>query len=389
MKLLLFISFMLFSSNKVIAESFKIHGFVSQGVIQANDSNFVDDEGDISFKLTEVGLNGSYRLNSSLRIAGQSVYLNGGNRYPEGLRIDYLFIDWQLVNDQNWNIKAQMGRNKNYHWLYSSTRDVPHTRPSIVLPQSLYFDVFRDVAIGVDGIAIIAKTDNRLGEWDINLSYGKSKISHQEKHKLLGNAVAGELKHKSDKQFSLYWRPSLSNWQFGGSILDADFGFTEAAEDVLFDGDETSQRLMFNLLYQGEQWEFSSEIMRERVIVDGLLFPSYKSDVTAEGGYVQGRYFASPEVTLSARLDLYDRDRKDRQGSQIEIISAGLVPGYFGYMDQGTLGVSWRFSKSAQIQAEYHKVKGTSRLAPIFSPDLISNDSKYWNMWAIQLMYWF
>ena len=86
------------------SEHLKVHGFLAQGVIQAADSNFVNDDRDVSLELTEVGINASYRLNSSLRVAGQGVYVNGGNRYPEGASIDYLFLDWQVVNNCDWNI---------------------------------------------------------------------------------------------------------------------------------------------------------------------------------------------------------------------------------------------------------------------------------------------
>ena len=376
-------------SFSLCAESLKVHGFVAQGLAQAKNSNFVDDDGSVSLKLTEIGINASYKINTSLRLAGQAIYLNGGNRYPEGARIDYLFLDWQLVNKENWNIKAQIGRNKNYHWLYSSTRDVPHTRPSIVLPQSIYFDAFRDVALGVDGLAVLAQTDNTLGEWDINLSVGKSHISEQEIKNLLGDAVTGKLKHDSDKQFSVYWRPDLSQWQWGVSILDADFKYLQGPADTLYDGDETSQRIMLNFLYQGQSWEFGAELMRERVIVENLLFPGYSSDVVAEGGFFQGRYFLSNDITLLGRLDLYDRDRKDRQGKELDFASAGAVPAYFGYMDTVTLGASWDTSSNTRIQAEFHRVKGASRLAPIFAPDVMVNDQQYWNMWALQFMYWF
>jgi hypothetical protein len=266
---------------------------------------------------------------------------------------------------------------------------VPHTRPSIVLPQSLYFDVFRDVALGVDGLALIAQTNNELGEWDINFSYGNSRISDEQKENLLGAAASGKLKHDIDTQFSLYWRPKLSNFQFGFSLLDADFSYKQGDNDTLFTGDETSQRIMFNLLYQGQRWEIASEVMRERVIVENMLFPGFSSDVTAEGGYLQARYFLSKQLTLLARLDIYDRDRQDRNGKNIQTLSQGMVSGYFGLMDQATAGVTWKFAKNIQLQAEYHRVKGTGRLAPIFTPDTVINASKYWDMWAVQLMYWF
>lgn len=380
---------LLFQSYYLNAESLKINGFIAQGIVQARDSNFVTDDGDVSFKLTEVGVNSAYRINPLLRVAGQAVYLEGGNRYPDGFRIDYLFVEWQLLNSPNWQIKTQIGRNKNYHWLYSSTRDVPHTRPSVVLPQSLYFDVFRDVALGVDGLVLIAQTYNSWGEWDINFSYGESSISDEQKKNLLGANASGKLKHDFDMQFSLYWRPKLTRLQFGFSILDADFSYEQGENDTLFSGDETSQRIMFNFLYQGQHWEIASEVMRERVIAENVLFPGFYTDTTAEGGYLQARYFLSRQLTMLARLDIYDRDRRSRDGKNIETLSQGLVPGYFGLMDQVTVGLTWKFAKNIQIQGEYHRVKGTGRLAPIFTPDPVLNHHKYWDMWALQLMYWF
>jgi hypothetical protein len=380
---------LIFQSFFLDAASLKINGFVAQGIIQANDSNFVTDDGDVSLKLTELGVNSTYRISPSFRVAGQAVYLEGGNRYQYGFRVDYLFLEWQLLNHSNWHLKTQVGRNKNYHWLYSSTRDVPHTRPSIILPQSLYFDAFRDVALGVDGLVLIAQTHNKLGEWDINLSYGNSRISEEQTKNLLGSNASGKLKHDFDTQFSLYWRPKLTNFQFGFSLLDADFSYKRGDNDTLFSGDETSQRIMFNILYQGQNWEIASEVMRERVIAENVLFPGFYSDVTAEGGYLQARYFLSNQLTMLARLDIYDRDRQDRGGQNVETLSQGLVPSYFGLMDQATAGVTWKFAENIQIQAEYHRVKGTGRLAPIFTPDTALNADKYWDMWAVQLMYWF
>lgn len=380
---------LVFQAFPLNAGDVKFNGFVAQGLIQAMGSNFVEDDGEISVKLTEIGLNTSYRINSDFRVAGQAVYLNGGNRYPEGIRLDYLFLEWQLINSQNWQIKSYLGRNKNYHWLYSSTRDVPHTRPSIVLPQSLYFDAFRDVALGVDGLAVVSQTYNDLGEWDINLSFGSSIISEEQKQNLLGHLATGKLKHDSDKQLSLYFRPKASRYQFGVGLLDADFSYQPGESDRFFAGRQVSQRIMFNLLYQGQKWEIASEIIRERVIVHDVIFPGFSSDATAEGGYVQARNFFSKEVTLLARLDIYDRDRKYRNGSDLEASSQGLIPGYFGFMDQATAGVTWKLAKNLQLQAELHRVKGTARLAPIFAPDIVRNDNKYWNMWAVQLMYWF
>jgi hypothetical protein len=209
-------------------------------------------------------------------------------------------------------IDTQIGRNKNYHWLYSLTGDVSYTRSTIVLPQSLYFDILRDVVLGFDGIVLIAQTHNKLGEWDLNFSYGNSRISVEQRKNLVGSNPSGKLKYDFYTQFSLYWRPKLTNFQFGFALLDADFSYQRGDNDMLPSGDETSQRIMFNFLYQGQHWEIASEVMRERIIGESILFSGFYSDITAESGYLQAWHFLSNQLTVLVRLDIYDRDRKNR-----------------------------------------------------------------------------
>ena len=131
-------------------DAFSWHGFLSQGISQSIDSDFIHEDDEISFDLTELGINMRYDMNASLAVVGQAVYLNGGNRYERGARIDYLFVDWRLPDMENWTANINLGRFKSPHWLYSATRDVPQTRSTIILPQSIYFDNFRDVALGSD-----------------------------------------------------------------------------------------------------------------------------------------------------------------------------------------------------------------------------------------------
>ena len=96
--LLLIISCLLFPYMAIAADqNFQLHGFISQGVIDVEGSNFVNDDESLSAELTELGLNGSYQLNSTLRLTGQVVYLDGGNRYTKGIRVDYALLDWSVM----------------------------------------------------------------------------------------------------------------------------------------------------------------------------------------------------------------------------------------------------------------------------------------------------
>ncbi|MBU2879085.1 TonB-dependent receptor [Aliiglaciecola lipolytica] len=376
-----------FSFSASSSDNFNWRGFIAQGVIQAQNSNYIDDEGDVTLKLTEIGLNGSYTLDSNFRVAGQVVYLNGGNRYPEGFRVDYLFLDWRAISTLDWQVNVHLGRVKNYHWLYSSTRDVPHTRPTIILPQSIYFDAFRDVALGVDGVALVANTSNTLGDWEFNWSYGSSPISQEQTKNLIAEIATGDIEQKFVHQGNFVWHNQAVKFSVG--LLDSKFKYNSGENDAFFDGDAQIQRFMLQGTYETQNWQLAMELFRERSIYSNLVYLGFNNDSHGEGGYIQGRYNVSKDISLTARLDIFDLDRKDRSGEARSALSGGIVPAYFGYQDQFTLGTSWTFSENWQVQAEFHRVKGTGRLAPVFMPNTIQNDHKYWNIWGVQLAHWF
>ncbi|MBN7819119.1 TonB-dependent receptor [Bowmanella yangjiangensis] len=365
------------------------HGFLSQGMMQASDSNFVNDSGDVSFKLTEVGVNLSYQISPTLRLASQAVYLNGGNRYPEGVRLDYLFLDWNLYSAETWQVNLNLGRFKNYHWLYSSTRDIPHTRPSIILPQSLYYDAFRDFAKGNDGAALLAQGDGTFGSWEFNWSYGDTPIERDLTTTLLGDMAGGRLEQIFDHQMSFYFQPRDSFSQFGVAFVNSDFKYLSSEQDAFVDGRANTRRVIFNYKYSAEFWDLSAEAIHENVIYQNMLFPGYYQELHSQGVYFQGRWFANSDLTFLARLDLFDLNKNDRSGEWLEEQSGGLIPHYFGYSDTLTLGVTYRLADNWSVQAEVHRFKGTGRLSPAVLPDTQINDREYWNLWAVQLMYWF
>ena len=204
-------------------EGFSWHGYVSQGLTQSKDSLFITDNGDITGELTEVGLNGYYQVVENISIAGQVNYLDGGNRFEQGTRLDYLFIDWKLPNIGNgWQAQVHLGRFKNRHWLYSVTRDVPQTRHTAVLPQSVYFDGFRDVALGSNGVQTSFSRYGKDNIWELNWSYGRSTINNSQRDFLLGEEAKGKIKQDFVHQASVFWQPSTMEMKIGASWLSSD-----------------------------------------------------------------------------------------------------------------------------------------------------------------------
>lgn len=368
------------------AETSSWHGFIAQGVAKAKDSNAINDEGKLSTALTELGLNAQWSLRDRWRLAGQVVYLNGGNRYSEGARLDYLFIDWTLLDDFDHQLNLFLGRYKNQHWLYSSTRDVPFTRPAIMLPQSVYYDVFRDIAVASDGIALKGYLQLAAGELEYNWSLGATPISTAQSRLLLSPLVNGKTSQKYVHQGSVFWQGAGSQHTWGVSLLDSEFNYRAAELDFFIDADVTVQRMMLNWQYQREKWQLAAELVQERVQLNGFFAPDFSSNQFGWGGYILGRYRLSERLNMLAVLDYVTNNKDDKRGSQLP---AQGIPAYFGYQQSIMLGASYELAPRWRLQAEHHWVDGTGRLSPSIIPDLVNNQQRYWQLWAVQLMYWF
>lgn len=365
------------------------HGFVAQGLMQAPDSNFVNNKGELSAELTELGLNGRLKLAPSWHVAGQLVYLDGGNRYPEGGRVDYLFVDWSFFHSADWQANLYLGRVKNQHWLYSSTRDVPFTRPSIVLPQSVYYDGFRDIAVSSDGMAVQLRNSSRYGDFTFNWSLGTIPITSRQSRLLLGHDITGNTELNRDHKASIYWQPTLSHLSFGLVLQDAAFAYQPGPSDSMTAADFNVQRIMLNVRYQGEHWEFASELQQERIKTVGFFAPQFDQQQLGQGGYVLAQYHYSAGLRWFGFLDYAVLEKDDRWGRQLSQQTNAVVPAYFGYQHTLASGVSVDLTTQWRLQAEIHWNRGTGRLSPVIQPDVITNQSEYWQLYALQLMYRF
>lgn len=150
-----------------LPQNLQIHGFFSQGWLKSTDNNNVfgnssSDSG--SFDFREIGLNASMRPLSNLQFSVQGLSRTAGNGSPGNIRLDYGFIDYTFSNQENSQLGIRLGRMKNPIGFYNDTRDVPFTRPSILLPQSIYFDRTRKLAIAADGVHLYGEYRSDYGD---------------------------------------------------------------------------------------------------------------------------------------------------------------------------------------------------------------------------------
>ena len=120
-------------------EGFQVHGFLSQGYFLTTNNNlFGSSERGGSLDFTEVGINASWVPWPSLQLAVQGLSRRAGEAAEGEPELDFGLLDYTAVATEDRRLGVRLGRVRLPFGLYNDTRDVAFTRPSILLPQSIY-----------------------------------------------------------------------------------------------------------------------------------------------------------------------------------------------------------------------------------------------------------
>lgn len=125
-----------------LTEEVQMHGFLTQEYFLTSDNRLfgASDSDGGSLGLTEAGLNISWTLFADLRLAGQVLFRRAGAGHEHDLELDFGLLDYTVISVADYSLGVRLGRYKNPYGFYNATRDVLFTRPSILLPQSIYFE---------------------------------------------------------------------------------------------------------------------------------------------------------------------------------------------------------------------------------------------------------
>lgn len=153
--------------------NFQVHGFASLTLVNTSDNNFFGQSDDqVSNNFSEVGLNASWRLTPGLQLSAEVLSHRAGGTDDGGVRLDYGLVDWTALSSEEGRGGIRVGRIKTAYGLYNTTRDVPFTRPSIILPQSIYFERTRNLTVSADGADIYVERYGEAGTLSASFAYG-------------------------------------------------------------------------------------------------------------------------------------------------------------------------------------------------------------------------
>ncbi len=151
-----------------------IHGFLSQGYLASTENNYLAETNKGSFEFNEMGINFSTWLTSDLRAGIQLFARDLGDVGNDEIVVDWAYADYHW---RDW-LGLRVGKIKVANGYFNETRDVDMLRVSILLPESIYPEMFRDSIVAMKGAGLYGKTpDWPIGAFAYQLAAGTVDIA--------------------------------------------------------------------------------------------------------------------------------------------------------------------------------------------------------------------
>ena len=373
----------------------QIHGFISQAYLVTSDNDvFGNSDKGGSFGLTEAGLNASLRPLPKLQLSAQVLSRRAGEGNTGMPRLDYAVLDYRLYSHEANQFGIRIGRIKNPFGFYNETRDVAFTRPSIMLPQSIYFDRSRNVGLSSDSVQLYGDTAIfNLGTLSTQFGVTLPIVSNKEwESSLLGGIQPGHMEREISYIGRGIFETNDKRLRLGVSGIWLNTAYDpRGARDPLGAGSLEFTPVFFSAQYNTERWTLTSEYaIRPFQFSDSFKAPGLKGlHFVGESYYFQGEYRFTPKLEGILRYDALFTDRSDRSGSDW----AALNPARQGlehsrFARDITVGIRWNVTPEFMLRAEYHHVNGTGWLSRLDNPSP-RDTVKHWDLFAIQASYRF
>ena len=374
----------LFTSNSSayqLFEAFQLHGFANQGYFIRKSSR---NNGSLGF--TEIGINLSAQPLNQISFAFQGIYRKAGEVSDE-TQIDFALMDWTLYNSGQTQFGIRVGRVKNPIGFYNETRDIAFTRPSIILPQGIYYERLRDLFLSTDGVQLYLNQLTHIGEFTFQLNLGEPTDSDLElKTAFLGFEAPGFLEPQSTYLGKLEYESTSGATRLAISYVNLDLKYQPSKQDILSGGDFSSKLLILSAQHHVNKFTITGEYLLQKNTFTNLepIFPDYSP--TSESYYLQGDYNLTHKIQANLRYGISYFDSDDKKGLLSSI--ATNKPAHSRYSNAKVAGLRWAPNNNWMLRAEYHRIHGTSSLSHADNPFGFLTTKK-WDLFALQLSYRF
>ena len=374
----------------------QVHAFGSQSWLKSNRNDFFGPTSSSggSWDFTELGINGSIRPLNNLQLSGQIIGRRAGESDRGSVDVDYLFADLNIRASDTGLFGTRVGRVKNPLGFYNETRDVAFTRPSIWLPQSIYPDGSRELALSSDGVQIYGETRNDVGTLSFQMNYGYPRVDDDELEiEIQGRDAPGSMDSKRSFLFRAMYDHVGGRWRAGVTYGDVHATYNAKSSDTLPSvGDFRFRPLIFSGQYNAERWSVVGEFAFRKPKLGhfrvGSIDPGLPDvEYTGISYYLQGSYRFTPRLEGLIRYDVLYHDRNNKTRGCFFERGLGL-PSHACFAKDWTMGLTWNVTPQIMLRAEYHFINGTGWLTRKDNPNP-SETEKNWNLFAVQAAFRF
>ncbi|WP_339676076.1 hypothetical protein [uncultured Zhongshania sp.] len=320
----------------------QFHGFLSQGYLLSDGNNFYGNSLRGSTDYTEAGINSTWRASPTLNFAGQIISRDAGNTDNGDVKVDFLFADIKTFESDASGLGFRLGRVRNAFGLYNDTRDVLFTRPTILMPQAVYFEGngFRELFFASDGVQLYSYWDSDENSTNFSFTLGRDKsLSADILRNLFGPSAS--LVHKAEFKTPIFMQ--LLHSRNGG---DSKFAFSmlnvhlDLHSNSSFFSDITldASGYVFSAQKNLATWTFTAEY--------SLLSTEFRTSLgnevnEIESAYLQAQYRVRPDFTLTSRYEyiVLDRDNRSETDGHHLVFGARWTPSPSWIVDIDVYGI--------------------------------------------------
>ena len=223
---------------------------------------------------TEIGVNASWVPRPDVQLAIQGLSRRAGGAAEGEPELDFALLDYAAVETADRRLGVRGGRVRLPFGLYDDTRDVAFTRPSILLPQSIYFERTRELVISGDGIQFYAEERGAWGNFMLNFTgpFFQRIGNENSEVALFGMELPGDLESRVSFIGRLIYEPPVQGLRLAitGARLLAKYNPRFDPPQDFGPGDDTFEFVFFSAQYEAEHWSLTSEYARRQIMDEGF-----------------------------------------------------------------------------------------------------------------------
>jgi hypothetical protein len=357
--------------------------FVSQTAIYSSDYNFLSQSDDsLSFDMWEAGFLASTVVKEKLTFSAQLLGRKVSEASGDDLRVDYAFFSYPFYQTMTDTIGVRLGRIRSSYGLYNETRDMPHTRTGIVMPQSIYFDKTRNSFYSADGIELFGYRDIGDQRLSAQVFFSKPVADEDETGEvapLNPTSLEGDRSILAKVSYGSEYDGFRTSFTYYRPEYKVDVTLT-IGPNTLEDNDASfySESMITSLEYNQFDWSLTAEYLRHKFQSTFPRLSSIPGQQTKKSGYEEAFYIQGL-YRLSERWETYMRyDSSEWHVNR-------TLADHEKWHDIN-IGGSFRPNENWLLRAEVHYIEGLSRL--------LSRDNKpsqaqdpYWTAAMFQVAY--